>query len=30
MQEADASRGITIGNIIQNPMEALVKYHSAL
>ncbi len=30
LKEAAASRGITIGNIIQNPMEGLVKYHSAL
>ena len=28
LQEAAAARGITIGNIIQNPMEGLVKYHA--
>ncbi|MBR6247981.1 MAG: ATPase [Muribaculaceae bacterium] len=28
LREAAAARGITIGNIIQNPMEGLVKYHS--
>ena len=28
LREAAEARGITIGNIIQNPMEGLVKYHS--
>ena len=28
LREAAAARGITIGNIIQNPMEGLVKYHA--
>lgn len=28
LQEAAASQGITIGNIIQAPMEGLIKYHS--
>ena len=28
LREAAAARGITIGKIIQNPMEGLVKYHS--
>lgn len=29
LQEAATSRGITIGAIIQDPMEGLIKYHSA-
>lgn len=28
LTEAAAARGITVGNIYQNPMEGLIKYHS--